>query len=128
MSGYLYITLHTASVPTSTNYRLHLYDKYLGSSDYSRSAYTSQSFSRTTSYSVVQPTAIQWRRQVFKEFRTSNGPIRFTFNHNYQYVYDYQTSSNSDAIVVYYPGGISSSYKYACFLKEYEPGKRHLYR
>ena len=119
MTGTLYVTFHTASIPTSTTYKLHLYDKYLSGSDYSRSVYKTASFSRTTSYSVVQPTAIQWRRPVFKEFRTSNGPIRFTFNHNYQYVYDYQTTSNSDALVVYYPGGISSSYSYVCFLKEF---------
>ena len=119
MTGTIYITIYTASIPNSVTYKLSLYDKYMSSSDYSRSVYLSQSFGRTASYTLVQPTSINWRRQTFKEFRGSNGPIRIIFNHNYQYVYDYDTNSNSDAILVYYPGGISSSYTYACFLKEY---------
>ena len=128
MSGTMYITLYTSSVPSSVTYKLTLYDKYLSGSDYSRSVYLSQSFSRTSSSTLVQPTSIKWRRQTYKEFRTSNGPIRIILNHNYQYVYDSDTSANSDAILVYYPGGISSSYSYVCFLKEYLPGKRYLYR
>lgn len=43
-------------------------------------------------------------------------------------MYDYETINNSDAIAIYYPGGISSSYTYSCFIKEYPIGKRHLYR
>ena len=128
MSGTLYITVNTASIPSSTNYRFSHYDKYFSGSDYSRSVYLSASFSRTSSYTLVQPTAISWRKQTFKEFRVTNGPIRILLNHNYQYVYDYETINNSDALVVYYPGGISSSYKYSCFIKEYPIGKRHLYR
>ena len=119
MTGTIYITIYTASVPNSVTYKLTLYDKYLSGSDYSKSVYLSATFSRTASYTVLQPTAIKWRKQVFKEFRSSSGPIRIILNHNYQYVYDYDTNSNSDAILVYYPGGISSSYTYMCFLKEY---------
>jgi hypothetical protein len=38
-------------------------------------------------------------------------------NNNYQYVYDYVTTSNSDAIGVVYPGGISNSNSFVCFVK-----------
>ncbi len=58
MTGTLYITMHTASVPSSTTYQLTLYDKYFSGSDYSRSVYKSASFSRQASYTVVQPTSI----------------------------------------------------------------------
>ena len=129
MSGTLYITIYTGSIPSSTTYTFTHYDRYFSSSDYSRSVHASSSFSRSSSYTLVQPTSISWRRQTFKEFRTTNGPIRLIFNHNYQYVYDYETIDNSDGIAVYYPGGaISSAYNYACFIKEYPEGKRHLYR
>ena len=66
MTGTLYITVHTASIPSSTTYYFTLYDKYLSGSDYSRTVYRSGSFARTHSYTVVQPTAIKWRRQTFK--------------------------------------------------------------
>lgn len=38
------------------------------------------------------------------------------------------TPGNSDAIAIVYPGGLSSSYSYSCFLKEYPFLSRHLYR
>ena len=100
MTGTLYITFATDSIPTSTTYTFTHYDKYLSGSDYSRAVLLSASFSRSSSYNLVQPTSIQWRRQVYKEFRTNNGPIRINFHHNYQYVYDYDTTANSDAIVI----------------------------
>lgn len=128
MTGTLYITFATDSIPASTTYTFTHYDKYLSGSDYSRSVYLSATFARSTSYNLVQPTSIQWRRQVYKEFRTTNGPIRLFFHHNFQYVYDYETPANSDAIVVEYRGGINSAYTYVCFLKEYPPGKKYLYR
>lgn len=65
---------------------------------------------------------------MYREYQTSNAPIRFTLNNNYQYVYDEANSANSDAIIVYYQGGIVSGYKYACFIKEYSQLSRHLYR
>ena len=67
MTGTLYITLYTSSVPSSVTYQLSLYDKYISGSDYARSVYVSQSWSRTASgYNLVQPTSIRWRRQVYK--------------------------------------------------------------
>lgn len=89
----------------------------------------SDSFARVASgFSLVQPTSIMWRRQVYKEYQASSAPIRIIFNNNYQYVYDYVTPGNSDGIVVVYPGGISNTYTYSCFLKEYSYLSRHLYR
>ena len=129
MTGTLYITLYMSSIPSTLTYQLSLYDKYISGSDYSRTVYVSQSWSRTASgYSLVQPTSINWRKQVYKEFRTDAAPIRFTFSNNYAYVYDYTTPGNSDALAIVYPGGISSSYDYSCFIKEYPPQQKHLYR
>ena len=53
MSGTLYITINTASIPSSTTYKFTHYDKYFSGSDYSRSVYLSSSFSRSTSYTLV---------------------------------------------------------------------------
>lgn len=129
MTGTLYITLYMSSIPNSLTYQLDLYDKYLSGSDYSRTVSTSGNWARTASgYTLVQPTAINWRKQVYKEFRTDAAPIRFTFNSNHQYVYDYASSGNSDALAIVYPGGISTSHNYVCFIKEYPPEKKHLYR
>lgn len=129
MTGTLEIVVFTSSVPSSVTYTFELYDKYISSSNYARSVVISNSFSRQASgFNVVQPTSIMWRRQVYKEYQTSAAPIRIIFNNNYQYVYDYVTPGNSDGIVVVFPGGISNTYTYSCFLKEYSFLSRHLYR
>jgi hypothetical protein len=129
MTGTLEIVLVTTTVPSSVSYTFELFDKWVSASDYSRSVAISNSFARVaTNFTVVLPTTILWRRQVYKEYQSSSAPIRFILNNNYQYVYDYVTPSNSDAIAIYYPGGISNSYSYSCYLKEYSFLARHLYR
>ena len=129
MTGTLEIVLVTTTVPSSVTYTFELFDKYVSGSDYARSVTVSNSFSRVAGgFNVVLPTTIIWRRQVYKEYQSSAAPIRFIFNNNYQYVYDYVTPGNSDAIAIYYPGGLSNSYSYSCFIKEYPFLARHLYR
>ena len=127
MTGTLYITFYTNSVPNSVTYRLQLFDKYISGSDYAISVDKSATFARSTSHTLVQSTSILWRRQTFKELRLADGPKRIIFNNNFQYVYDINTYSNSDALVVEYPGGINSAHNYYCLVKEYLPNKRHLY-
>jgi len=86
MTDYLYITVYTNALPSTTTYIFELYDKYISASDYSRTVYLSNSFSHTpTSGSdvLVQKTAVQWRQQTYKQYLTSTGPIRFTFNNNF---------------------------------------------
>lgn len=129
MTGTLYISLYTSSIPSTVSYTFQLFDKYVSGSDYGQSVSVSNSFSRVPSgFSVVQPTSIMWRRQVYKELQSSAAPIRFILNNNYQYVYDYVTPSNSDAIQIVYPGDISESYNYQCFIREYPNQAKHLYR
>ena len=127
MTGTLYVTFNTQTIPQSCSYSVYLWDKYFSGSDNSRSVLVSSSFTRYTNYNLVQPTKIFWNRQAYYENRVSNAPIRIFLQHNYQYVYDYESPNNSDAIAVYYPGGISSSYTYWCLLREYPLDKPHLY-
>lgn len=87
MTDYLYITLYTNALPTSTTYIFELFDKYISSSDYSRTVYISQSFTHTPgSDTLIQSTSVQWRQQKYKQYMTSSGPIRFTMNNNFEYV------------------------------------------
>ena len=127
ITGTLYITLYTSSMPSSLTYRMQLYDKYISGSDYSIGVDITQSFSRSPPNTLVQSTSILWRRQAFKMLSSTSGPKRVIFNNNFQYVYDTDTPALSDAIVLTFPTGISNSYTYHCKAYEYLPNQRHLY-
>jgi hypothetical protein len=88
MTDYLYITLYTNALPTSTTYSFELFDKYISASDYARTVYIQQSFSHTPTGSdtLIQKTSVQWRQQRYKQYMTSSGPLRFTLNNNFEYV------------------------------------------
>jgi hypothetical protein len=87
MTDYLYIVTNTDSVPSSCTYTVELYDKYSTGSDYGRSVVASGSFSRpATGYTISDKSIILWRRPVYREHRTTTGPIRFTFKNNFEYV------------------------------------------
>lgn len=97
-TGYMYITLQTDSVPSSTTYTFKLYDKYKSSTDYGLSvSVSSSSFSRTVSgsYITLPSTRIKWRRQTYKDIRSDAGPVRVIFNNNYQYVSTYNIGNNA---------------------------------
>jgi len=65
-TGYVYITINTGSVPNSCSYNFYLYDRYVTSTNYGRAIVSSNSFSRSTGYSLLQSTSIKWRRQAYK--------------------------------------------------------------
>lgn len=94
-TGTLIITFATSSIPSSTNIQLHLYDKYNSGTDYGRSVSVSTTISNNPSQSILPPTNIQWRRQAYRERRTSSAPSRLILNNNYQYVSSYSMSSHS---------------------------------
>lgn len=133
ISGYLYVTLNTGSLPSSTTYIFEVFDRYVSGTNYGRSVYTTGSFARSASgYTLLQPTSMKWRRQAYKELRTDAGPIRLTVNNNFQYVSNYNMGSNaedngSDGLLVYVPNGITSG-SYYCITREYPPTKYHLYK
>lgn len=73
MTGYLRITMYTSTNPTSCSFTFQLYDKYKSSTDYSRTVYSTQSYSRNVGgYNVIgQVTSISFRKPVYKDLRTS---------------------------------------------------------
>jgi len=115
---------------TSNTFTFTIFDKYLSSSDYARSAVTSVTVnSRQFSNIVLIPqTSIRWRRQTFIKANIDGSSIstsafRFTLNNNLQYVSNYdQTnnveSSNSYGILYEYESSdIISSSKFYCITR-----------
>jgi hypothetical protein len=49
ISGYLYVTLNTGSLPSSTTYIFEVFDRYVSSTNYGRSVHTNGSFARSAS-------------------------------------------------------------------------------
>ena len=95
-TGKLIVTMSTSSVPSSTTFYFWLYDKYISGRDYAISVYTSSTLSNNpTGYTILQPTNILWRRQVYKQLRTDAAPLRITVNNNFQYVSAYSMSTIS---------------------------------
>jgi hypothetical protein len=134
-TGQLYITFETDSVPSSSTYTFYLYDRYTSGSDNGLAVSTSGTFGRTVSgsYTTLQPTSINWRRQTYKDVRSDAGPVKLTLNNNYQYVSTYSISSNaeassSDAIVINVPGSGLSNDAYYCYAREYLPNQYSTYK
>ncbi len=95
-NGNLIVTMSTSSVPSSTTFLFWLYDKYISASDYAISVYTSNTLSNNpTGVTILQPTNIVWRRQVYKQLRTDAAPLRLTLNNNFQYVSAYNMGTTS---------------------------------
>ena len=126
----LHIFVSVVAMPTSSACKIELFDKYLSGSDYSRSVSVTTTLTNNPSGVTIMPvTDIKWRKQVYKQYVTTSAPIRFIFQNNYQYVYDQTTPADTDGIQIKYPsGGITSTDKYVCYVKEYPPGKKYLYR
>jgi hypothetical protein len=120
-TGQLVVTLSTSSVPSSTTFYFSLYDKYISSSDYGISVYTSTALSNNpTGYTILPPTNILWRRQAYKQLRTDAAPYRITVNNNFEYVSAYnmgataEDTANSHGLVFSLPTTISGSTKFKC--------------
>ena len=120
-TGQLVVTLSTSSVPSSTTFYFSLYDKYISSSDYGISVYTSTALSNNpTGYSILPVTNILWRRQAYKQLRTDAAPYRITVNNNFEYVSAYnmgataEDTANSHGLVFSLPTTISGSTKFKC--------------
>ena len=70
---------------------------------------------------------------VYKERRTTDGPMRVIMQNNEQYVTPYDQSTNSislstqNAILFDPPMTLTSGMKYKCVVREYLPTKYHLY-
>jgi hypothetical protein len=134
INDFMYFTVYTAGLPSSSTYTVELFEKYITASNFARSFAVSGTYCRSRSgLSPMDPTQIEWRRPVYKEHMITSGPVRFTFKNNLQYVSDYSEStfaetSSTNAIVVYMPSGFSGSDTYICYAKEYLPGKESLFR
>ena len=75
---------------------MELFEKYISASDYARSFAISGTFGRSKGgYTTVDPTQIQWRKPVYKEYQVTSGPIRFSFKNNFEYISDYNETSFS---------------------------------
>ena len=123
-TGDLIVTFATESVPSSATITFELYDKYISSSDYARSVVVSTSIGNNPSGVTILPrTNIEWRRMVYKQRRTGEGPVRVTLKNNYQYVTPYNTTSNSisrttqNAIIFQILSSQSSNQKYKCAVR-----------
>lgn len=123
-TAHLIVTLSTSSVPSSTTFYFSLYDKYISSSDYGISVYTSTSLSNNpTGYTILQPTNILWRRQAYKQLRTDAAPLRVTVNNNFEYVSAYnmaatsEDTSNSHGLIFTLPTSVSNTTKYKCLAR-----------
>lgn len=94
LTDYIYFTVYTAGLPSSSTYTVELFDKFISASNYGRSFAISGTFGRSKSgYTTVDPTLIQWRRPAYKEYQVTSGPIRFSFANNLEYISDYNETS-----------------------------------
>ena len=69
MNTYLLITLYTSAIPSSSTYRVYLYDKYVDGSNNAISVDVSGSgsFTRTKSgFTIKDSSIIKWRQQTYK--------------------------------------------------------------
>lgn len=67
MNTYLLITLYTSAIPSSSTYRVYLYDKYVDASNNAISVDVSGSFTRTKSgFTIKDSSIIKWRQQTYK--------------------------------------------------------------
>lgn len=90
ITDYIYVTVYTAGLPSSSTFTFELFDKYISSTNYARSFAVSGTYCRSRGgYSTMDPTQIEWRRPFYKEYMTAAGPVRFKFRNNLQYVSDY---------------------------------------
>lgn len=59
ITDYIYFTVYTAGLPSSSTYTVELFDKYISSTDYGRSFAISGTFCRSKgAYSTMDPTQI----------------------------------------------------------------------
>ena len=98
--------MHTATLPSQSNYTIEVYDKYIDSNDNAKSVVISGEllFEEKSSYKMVPSTSINWKKQRYREYRLSDGPVRFILNENMPIFYNENNPSNSANILVEHDG------------------------